>query len=237
MQSNGKAIPSQPEDLERYERNLGTLGLDGQRTLFSSRIVIVGLGGLGGYVLEQMTRAGVGHITGIDPDVFEPSNLNRQLLSDVDSMGVSKVERAKQRIQQVRPETVFLGIKKHHIEAHKEVWAEADLVFDCLDSIADRLSLAEMCFHAGCTLIHGAIAGWYGQVAVVRPGSHLMTRLYPDTGPGLEKELGTPPFTAALCASLMVAEGVKTICGDHQKEQDRVTYFDLHDCSLWSIDV
>jgi len=48
MQSNGKAIPSQPEDLERYERNLGTLGLDGQRALFSSRIVIVGLGGLGG---------------------------------------------------------------------------------------------------------------------------------------------------------------------------------------------
>lgn len=121
MQSNGKAIPSQPEDLERYQRNLGTLGLDGQRTLFSSRIVIVGLGGLGGYVLEQMTRAGVGHITGIDPDVFEPSNLNRQLLSDVNSLGVSKVERAKQRIQQVRPETVFLGIKKHHIEAHEEV--------------------------------------------------------------------------------------------------------------------
>jgi len=175
MQSNGKVIPSQPEDLERYERNLGTLGLDGQRTLFSSRIVIVGLGGLGGYVLEQMTRAGVGHITGIDPDVFEPSNLNRQLLSDVDSLGVSKVERAKQRIQQVRPETVFLGIKKHHIEAHKEVWAEADLVFDCLDSIADRLSLAEMCCHAGCTLIHGAIAGWYGQVAVVKSGKRIIS--------------------------------------------------------------
>ncbi len=237
MASNGTTTPSQPEDLERYQRNLGTLGLDGQRTLFSSRIVIVGLGGLGGHVLEQMTRAGVGHITGIDPDVFEPSNLNRQLLSDVNSMGVSKVDAAKQRVQQVRPETVFRGIKKRHIVAHKEVWAKADLVFDCLDSITDRLSLAEMCFHADCTLIHGAIAGWYGQVAVVKPGSHLLTRLYPGTGPGLEKELGTPPFTAALCASLMVAEGVKAICAIHQKDQDRVTYIDLHDGSLWSVDV
>lgn len=206
MASNGTTTPSQPEDLERYQRNLGTLGLDGQRTLFSSRIVIVGLGGLGGHVLEQMTRAGVGHITGIDPDVFEPSNLNRQLLSDVNSMGVSKVDAAKQRVQQVRPETVFLGIKKRHIVAHKEVWAQADLVFDCLDSITDRLSLAEICFHADCTLIHGAIAGWYGQVAVVKPGSHLLTRLYPGTGPGLEKELGTPPFTAALCASTLSVE-------------------------------
>lgn len=52
--------------------NLGTLGLDSQRTLFSSRNVIVGLGGLGGHVQEQMARAGVGHITGIDTDVFEP---------------------------------------------------------------------------------------------------------------------------------------------------------------------
>jgi len=237
MQSNGTMMPSRPEGLERYQRNLGTLGLDGQRALFSSRIVIVGLGGLGGHVLEQMARAGVGHITGIDPDVFEPSNLNRQLLSDVDSMGVPKVDAAKQRVQKVRPETGFVGIKVHHIEVDEEVWAEADMVFDCLDSIADRLSLAEMCLHAGCTLIHGAIAGWYGQVAVVRPGSHLLTRLYPDTGPGLEKELGTPPFTAALCASLMVAEAVKVICGIHQKDQDRVTYFDLNDGLLWLADV
>ena len=152
MQSNGAMMPSQPESLERYQRNIGTLGLDGQRTLFSSRIVIVGLGGLGGHVLEQMARAGIGHITGVDPDVFEPSNLNRQLLSDVDSMGVPKVDAAKQRVQKVRPETGFVGIKVHHIEVDEEVWAEADMVFDCLDSIADRLSLAEMCLHAGCTL-------------------------------------------------------------------------------------
>lgn len=236
-ESNKKPMPSQPEDLERYQRNLGTLGLDGQRTLLSSRIVIVGLGGLGGHVLEQMARAGVGQITGIDPDVFGPSNLNRQLLSDVDSLGVFKVERAEQRIRQVNPETVFLGIKKRHIEAHEDIWVGADLVFDCLDSITDRLSLAEMCSNAGCMLIHGAIAGWYGQVAVVRPGSRLLTRLYPDTGPGLEEELGTPPFTAALCASLMVAEAVKALCGINQKEQDRVTYVDLHDGSFWSVDV
>ena len=237
MQSNRKPMPSQPEDLERYQRNLGTLGLDGQRALFSSRIVIVGLGGLGGQVLEQMARAGVGHITGIDPDIFEPSNLNRQLLSDVNSLGAFKVERAKQRIRQVNPETVFFGISKRHIEAYEDVWAGADLVFDCLDSIKDRLSLAQICSNAGCTLIHGAIAGWYGQVAIVRPGSRLLTRLYPDTGPGLEKELGTPPFTAALCASLMVAEAVKTICGINQNQQDRVTYVDLHDGSFWSVDM
>ncbi|MHC4565415.1 MAG: HesA/MoeB/ThiF family protein [Planctomycetota bacterium] len=237
MQSKEQAIPSQPEDMERYQRNLGTLGREGQRKLFSSRIVIVGLGGLGGHVLEQIARAGVGHITGIDPDVFEPSNLNRQLLSDVDSMGVSKVQRAKERIEQVHPETVFAGIEKRHTDANVEVWAQADLVFDCLDSITDRLSLAELCSTAGCTLIHGAIAGWYGQVAVVRPGSGLLTRLYPDKGPGLEKELGTPSFTAALCASLMVAEGVKVICGINQEDRDRVRYIDLQDGSLRSVDL
>ncbi|MHC4742512.1 MAG: HesA/MoeB/ThiF family protein [Planctomycetota bacterium] len=237
MQSNGTTIPSAPEHFERYQRNIGTLGLEGQRKLFSSRIVIVGLGGLGGHVLEQMARAGVGHITGIDPDVFEPSNLNRQLLSDVDSMGLPKVDASKRRVQLVHPETGFVGIKKCHTDADDEVWKEADMVFDCLDSITDRLSLAEMCSRAGRTLIHGAIAGWYGQVAVVRPGSHLITRLYPNTEPGLEKVLGTPPFTAAFCASLMVAEGVKAICDIERKEQDRVTYIDLRDGSLWPVDL
>jgi len=230
-------IPSPPEDQDRYQRNFGTLGLEGQKTLLGSRIVIVGLGGLGGYVLEQMARAGIGHITGMDPDVFESSDLNRQLLSDVHSLGTAKIERAKQRIQQIHPETIFLGLKKRHTDVPEEVWMKADLVFDCLDNITDRLSLAELCSHADCTLVHGAIAGWYGQVAVVQPGCHLLNRLYPETGPGLEKEMGTPPFTAALCASLMVAEGVKAICGIHQRDQDRVTYIDLHDRSFWSVEV
>ncbi len=81
------------------------------------------------------------------------------------------------------------------------------------------------------------IAGWYGQVALVTPGSHLLDRLYPDTGPGLEKELGTPPFTAGLCASLMVAEGVKALCGIPQELPDQVTYMDLQNSSFWSVDM
>jgi hypothetical protein len=72
---------------------------------------------------------------------------------------------------------------------------------------------------------------------VVRPGSGLLTRLYPDEETGLEKELGTPPFTAALVASLMVAEGVKVICGIKKEDRDRVKYIDLKDVSLWSIDI
>jgi molybdopterin-synthase adenylyltransferase len=227
---------SPPEEQERYQRNLGTLGREGQRKLLSSRIVIVGLGGLGGHVLEQMARAGIGQITAMDPDVFESSNQNRQLLSDVHSLGAAKIARAEQRVQQIHPETCFLGLQKRHTDAPGEVWQQADLIFDCLDNIPDRLSLAEYCSHADCPLVHGAIAGWYGQVAVVWPGSHLLNRLYQDTGPGLEKELGTPPFTAALCASLMVAEGVKALCGIHQKNQGRVTYFDLREGSFWSVE-
>lgn len=229
--------PSGPEDAARYARNLGTLGREGQAKLLSRRIVIVGLGGLGGHVLEQMARVGMGHITCMDPDVFEASNLNRQLLSDVEALGVAKVERAQQRMQEISPETDFLGLRTRHADAPDEVWTQADLVFDCLDNIADRLALAELCTRADCPLVHGAIAGWYGQVAVVHPGSGLLNRLYPNTEPGLEKELGTPPFTAALCASFMVAEGVKVLCGMAQGNPDRVAYVDLQDGLFWSVDM
>ena len=65
----------------RYQRNRQTISIEGQRTLFRSRVAVVGCGGLGGYVIEQLARLGVGQIVAIDPDVFEEHNLNRQVFS------------------------------------------------------------------------------------------------------------------------------------------------------------
>jgi len=224
-------------DTTRYQRNLGTLGAAGQQRLEQSHVLVVGLGGLGGCVLEQLVRLGVGHITAVDPDVFEPTNLNRQLLSDLSSLGISKVEKARQRVALLHDRIVFDGIVGRHSDVPQALWKQADLVMDCLDNIPDRLDLARCCARAGATLIHGAIAGWYGQVACVEPGSDILERIYPEAlqDNELVKEWGTPMPTVMVTAGLMVAQAILYLCDLHKTRAREIQYVDLQASRLWHL--
>ncbi|HUT59805.1 MAG TPA: ThiF family adenylyltransferase, partial [Phycisphaerae bacterium] len=92
---------------QRYERNIGTLGLDGQRRLLAASALVVGAGGLGGYVLESLARLGVGRIAAVDNDRFSETDLNRQLLCDTGNLGLPKVQVATERIARVNPAVEF----------------------------------------------------------------------------------------------------------------------------------
>jgi len=212
----------------RYQRNLGSLGTAGQKRLLESRVIVVGLGGVGGYVLEELARAGVGQIVGVDPDVLDETNLNRQLLADQDNLGKKKVDEAKKRLERVNESVEFAGYAASLDELSDEILRGADLVFDCLDNVENRLKLADRCSDAGVVLVHGAIAGWYGQVAVVCPGDGTLEKAYRrKQSSGIEQNLGNPPFTAALAASLMVAEGVKVLTGKSSNKKAKLLFFDL----------
>ena len=87
----------------RYQRNRSMLSITDQLQLFRSRIAVIGCGGLGGYIIEELARLGVGHIVAIDPDVFEEHNLNRQLLATPASLGKAKVEAAAARVNEINP--------------------------------------------------------------------------------------------------------------------------------------
>jgi len=212
---------------QRYLRNLGTFYYAGQLKLFESTVVLVGLGGLGGQLLEQLGRVGIGEIIAADPDVFEETNLNRQLLSNEANFGKEKINEAKERLEKINKAVEFTGFQSHLDELPDEVWEKTDLVFDCLDNIDDRLVLAQKCSTSNCPLVHGAIAGWYGEVGVVWPGSKMLEKHYQGQNEGLEKELGTPPFTAAVAANLMGAKGCQILMGKHQSRQSTIHFFDL----------
>ena len=212
---------------ERYDRNVGTIGVEGQRKLLESCAGVVGLGGLGGHVLESLARLGVGRIVGIDGDRFEESNLNRQLLALVDNLGRAKAQEAGVRVAQINPAVQFTGHTAPFEQMGDEVLSGCSVVFDCLDSIAARRVLAEQCTSANVTLVHGAIAGWSGQVAVCWPGSELLDRLYPGDKRGIEHRLGNLPFTAAVAGHLMVARAVPILLGQAPPASDKVLLFDL----------
>ncbi len=198
----------------RYQRNRQTISTAQQLLLHRSRVAVVGCGGLGGYVIEELARLGVGEIVAIDPDVFEEHNLNRQLLSTPATLGLVKVEAARARVAAVNPAVTLTPIREAFgPENGAALLGGSRVVVDALDSIPVRLQLAQACEGLAIPLVHGAIAGWYGQVATILPGERVLDRMYGGggAGKGVEQEMGNPSFTPAVVASLEVAEACKIL--------------------------
>jgi molybdopterin/thiamine biosynthesis adenylyltransferase len=202
----------------RYVRNLGTIGLDGQAKLLESVVAVVGLGGLGGYVTEALTRMGVGRLILIDGDVFEEHNLNRQLLSGEAVMGSAKAEAAVRRVAEVNSAVEVTAHAAMLGEDNlPQLLAGADVVVDALDRLPTRLILQQGAQTLSIPMVHGSIAGFLGQVMTIFPGDAGLRGLYGDAGDlpeqGLEATLGTPAATPMMVAAWEAQEVVKILTG------------------------
>lgn len=223
----------------RYQRNRNMISATEQLLLFRSRIAVIGCGGLGGYIIEELARLGVGQIVAIDPDVFEEHNLNRQILSSPLNLGQAKVEAALARVNQINPAVTVTAIKDFFCSANgPELLQGVTVAVDALDSIAYRLELAEICTALKIPMVHGAIGGWYGHVATQLPGDTTVQNIYRNwvEGKGIEKQLGNPAFTPAVVASLQVAEVCKIILGKGDLLCRRKLSIDLLDMEFDQID-
>jgi len=214
----------------RYQRNRKALSASDQLTLFRSSVAVIGCGGLGGYVIEELARLGVGRLVVIDPDVFEEHNLNRQLLSSPANLGTAKVDAAVRRVGKINPAVTVVPQQLAFSSSNgQELLVGNNVVVDALDSIPVRLELAEVCARLGIPLVHGAIAGWYGHVTTLLPGDATLHELYASHHgeKGIEQQLGNPSFTPAVVASLEVAETCKLILGIGTTLRGRTLMIDL----------
>lgn len=219
----------------RYQRNRQMLSTAQQARLFASRVAVIGCGGLGGYVLEELARLGIGHLVAIDADCFEEHNLNRQLLSTPARLDHSKVEAAVLRLAEINPAVTVRPVQALFTRDNgRELLAGAVCVVDATDNVSARLDLEAVCTELQVPLVHGAIAGWYGHVATVYPGEGGLQRLYRHWGggKGIEQQLGNPSFTPALIASLEAAEVCKVLLGLGTPLRSRQLVFNLLDMEV-----
>ncbi|MCL2158299.1 MAG: ThiF family adenylyltransferase [Oscillospiraceae bacterium] len=197
--------------IKRFALNIGPISKEEQTKLNQSRVFIAGCGGIGGHLIECMNRMGVKHIVCADNDHFEESNLNRQILADLDSIGHSKARCAALRAAKIYPQTQIQALEIYLTPDNLPPLLEgADIAMDALDNIVSRKALFEACSMANIPLVHGAAAGWLAQAAFVSPGNRLYDILYPD------KQKSTPgvlPFAAAAAASMQSALAIKYLCG------------------------
>lgn len=213
----------------RYDRNLGTIDGRQQALLQRRAVCVVGCGGLGGGIIENLARLGVGKITIVDGDVFHVTNLNRQILCDEKNLGCFKAEEGAKRVGRINSEITVCPVSTF-LEEHnsRQIIHGHDAVIDALDNVRTRVLLERACEEEDLPLVHGAIAGWSGQVAVVLPGAGLLRTIYAGgEAAGDEKDAGTPSFTPAVVAGLETAETLKLLLGQESVLRNKLLTVDL----------
>ena len=209
----------------RYIRNLGAITEADCNLLRQKTVLVVGCGGLGGYLMEYLARIGVGTIRCVDGDVFDETNLNRQILSSADNLGKSKVQSAAERLHAVNPDVSVQPIRAFLDSSNAGMFVDGcDIVLDALDNIPSRKILADACAQAKIPYVFGAISGWVAQAGISMPGDRMIHTLYPE---GVEaKDKSVLSFTPAMCAALQTSLCVRFLLG-YPVETGKLHYFDL----------
>ena len=208
-------------DLRRYARHLTLpgFGAEGQRVLRASRVLVIGAGGLGSPALLYLAGAGVGHITIIDDDVVDESNLQRQVIHRESDIGRPKAESAADAVRRLDSEaSVTAIVGRLSVDNAEELFATHDVVLDGADNFATRYLSSDAAELTGTPLVWATILQFAGQLSVFWPSHGPMLRdLYPDIpDPGSVPSCAAGGVLGAMVGqigSMMVVEAIKVLTG------------------------
>jgi len=253
----------QPHHISRYSRQLllsDGFGVNGQQTLLSSSILVIGAGGIGSTVLLYLASSGVGHVTIVDYDTVEMSNLHRQIIhrdedasKDWKDVGMNKAQSAKRAMLKLNP-TISVTALEIMIDASNamELVSKHDVVVDACDNPRTRYLLNDACVLAGKTLVSGSAMGTEGQLTVYNYHNHVDNSdsvekkatacyrcLYPNPNPveGCKScsDNGVLGPVPGLIGVLQAVEVIKVLTGIGNIMHDKLLMYDSLDCSFFNI--
>lgn len=227
------------DEVKRYSRHLvlQEFGLESQLKLKSSKVLVVGAGGLGSPALLYLTAAGVGTLGIVDFDNVDLSNLQRQVLFTVDSIGCNKAVAAAERLRTLNPEITFRPYPERLTTANAlETIRDYDVVLDGTDNFSTRYLLNDACVLTGKPLVYGSILKFEGQVAVFNLQKKDGTRsvnyrdlfpIPPDPAsvPNCE-QAGVLGVLPGMIGSMQAGEVIKIIAGIGEPLADKLLLFD-----------
>ena len=143
--------------MSRHERTISMIGEEAMKKLMTSRVLVFGVGGVGGYVCEALARAGVGAIDICDNDVVSESNINRQIIATYDTVGMPKTEAMMRRIISVNPSCEVTRFDCFYLPdtlgAERFDFSQYDYVVDAIDTVAAKIDIIVRCKEAGTPVI------------------------------------------------------------------------------------
>lgn len=207
-------------DFMRYSRQilLEDIAIDGQQKLLASRVLIIGLGGLGSSAALYLAAAGVGTLVLADDDAVHLSNLQRQILFTMDDIARPKSQAAAQRLQQLNPDIDLIALNQRLAGdlLHQEV-ARADVVLDCSDNMTTRQAINAACVASNTPLISASAVGFGGQLMVLTPpwAQGCYRCLWPDDAEPERncRTAGVIGPVVGVMGSLQALEAIKLLTG------------------------
>ena len=218
----------------RYLRNREIISPEEQLKLAESRVAVIGAGGLGGQVIILLARIGVGQLVVADNDLFEEINLNRQALCSEVTLGMPKSDVAVDVVTSINPgvEVTAYQVKTDSTNI-PEIINDSDVVVDALDNIPDRFVLEKASKNMGIPMVHGALAGFEGQIMTVFPEDKGLKLLYENerveqnNTKTPEAILGIPAMTPSVVATFQAMEVLKIILKRGKIFRNMMVYIDL----------
>tara|TARA_B100001113_G_scaffold57239_1_gene42931 strand:+ start:5154 stop:6239 length:1086 start_codon:yes stop_codon:yes gene_type:complete len=208
-------------DLDRHSRHilLPQVGAEGQTKLTNSRVLCLGAGGLGSPVIQYLAAAGIGHLTIVDDDVVEISNLQRQVIHRTSDVGIPKAHSAQRFVNEIDPNISVDAIEVRVDQNNaKELFEGHHLIVDGTDNIPTRYIIDETCRNLGIPWVYGSVYRFEGQVSVFNlNGGPTYRDLFPEAPPEdllpSCSEAGVLGVLPGLIGSLQVNEVIKIIVG------------------------
>lgn len=219
-----------PDQRIRYQRHLllPEVGVEGQAKLLGAKVLMLGAGGLGSPAALYLAAAGVGTIGIVDMDEVDASNLQRQILHNIDRIGQRKVESARQTIAKLNPDVV-VNTYDTRLDASNimEIMAGYDVVVDGADNFPSRYLLNDASVKLGIPVVHGSIFRFEGMVSV----------FHPKLGPTYRDMVPEPPPAefAPSCAEAGVLGVLPGIVGSIQALETMKIILELGDCLIGRI--
>ncbi len=208
----------------RYLRNLDVISPEEQQKLAESQVAVIGAGGLGGNVILLL----------VDLDVFEETNLNRQALCTIKSLGNPKASEAVSAVAAANPGVKVIPYQTKLTSSNVEkMLAGSDVIVDALDNVPDRLILQDAAQKLGIPLVHGALAGFEGWVMTIFPGDPGLKDIYgtqeesKNNAESPQALLGAPGVTPSVIAAMQVMEVIKILLKRGNIIRNRMLHIDL----------
>lgn len=210
------------QQLLRYSRSimLPEVDIAGQDAWCRARVLILGLGGLGGPAAAYLAAAGVGELVLVDDDRVELSNLQRQVIHSQEACGETKVASAAATLTAINPDVRITQVAERLQGDALQTWVEqVDLVLDCCDNFATRFAVNRACFASGTPLVSGAAIRFDGQISVYdprQPDSPCYQCLYGRGGDDEAmtcSESGVFPPLVGVIGSMQAMEALKLLAG------------------------
>lgn len=227
------------DERDRYSRQLMLHAFEEaeQEQIGTSRVLVVGAGGLGSAIIQYLGAAGIGELGIADAGTVKQSNLQRQTIHRTSDIGEPKPESAARFVEELNP-NVAITTYPHNVTSENaaQLAEEYDVIVDGLDNFEGRMILNEVAREAEIPFVHGAVYGDEGQMTVFLPGGPCYRCLVPDIPDDASIPSGEPmgifPPLPGIIGCIQASETIKYVIGRGEVLSGRLLRYDAHDCTF-----